>query len=261
MRGLRQITLHRLRAAYWTIRPRLIRSLPFRPTPARAFARLPWTTLGECLADGPLLVLAPHPDDESLGCGGVIAACCAAGRAVHVVVLTDGAASHGATQAWSRPRLAALRAQELRKASAVLGVAAEHVHFLAAPDGAAPQDGPEFARLTERLTALVTAAGARNLLTSWRHDPHPDHVAAALLADAVAQRVAVRRWAFPVWGWLRDDVPHTLQGWRIDIRHHRPAKRRAIAAHVSQTTDLVGHGLSRAFLRQFDRDYEVILTV
>ena len=55
---------------------------------------------------GGALVLAPHPDDESLGTGGLIAACVAEGRRVHVAVVSDGAASHPGSRAWPPARLA-----------------------------------------------------------------------------------------------------------------------------------------------------------
>ena len=241
------------------MRPRLIRYWPFYQKPSRVFSRLPWAKSAELFADGPLLVLAPHPDDESLGCGGLIAACCADGREVHVVVLTDGSDSHRGNPDWPASRLAALRAREVLEATSALGVPARHVHFLGAQDGAVPQEGAEFARLADRLTVLVRDTGASNLLTCWEHDPHPDHVAAALLADVVARRLQVRNLAYPVWGWLRDDLPQKVRGYRIDISQHLPAKQRAIAAHASQVTDMIEPQLRQRFLKHFALNYEVIL--
>ena len=256
-----------LRPAYWSTRRsvlRFVRTLPYYPTPARAFAKLPYSTLSSVLAEGPLIVLAPHPDDESLGCGGLIAACCAEGRVVHVVVLTDGSASHRATPECPPQRLAELRAKEAIGATSALGVPPTHVHFLGASDGVAPHAGPDFARLAQRLVELVQSTGAGTLMTSWRHDPHCDHVAAALLAEEVARLASVRLLAYPVWGWFRGDLPKPVHGWRIDITMHRPAKQKAIAAHASQITGMIngasrGASLTPNFLAAFARDYEVIL--
>ena len=72
-----------------------------RALPVRAVAAL--------VAAGPLVILAPHPDDESLGCGGIIAACCTAGMPPFVVVITDGAGSHPNSIVYPPGRLVALR--------------------------------------------------------------------------------------------------------------------------------------------------------
>src|SRR5690606_38092378 len=50
--------------------------------------------------DGPLLVIAPHPDDETLGCGGVIALATCRNVRVHTVFVTDGGASHPNSAEW-----------------------------------------------------------------------------------------------------------------------------------------------------------------
>ncbi len=64
----------------------------------RAWRELPEGSLNDIIGGGTCLILAPHPDDESLGCGGLIAACVAAGRSPLVVILTDGAGSHPNSQ-------------------------------------------------------------------------------------------------------------------------------------------------------------------
>ena len=68
---------------------------------ARSFA---FATLAERLGDGGLVVIAPHPDDESLACGGLIAEAHAEGRPVRVVIVSDGTGSHPASKTYPRAR-------------------------------------------------------------------------------------------------------------------------------------------------------------
>jgi len=62
------------------------------------------------------VVVAPHPDDEVLGTGGLLAHLSALGRKVLIVAVTDGTASHPDSPAWPVERLAAVRPQETREA-------------------------------------------------------------------------------------------------------------------------------------------------
>ena len=71
------------------------------------------------------LVLAPHPDDETLGCGGFVIEACKRGRPPLIVAVTDGAGSHAGSTAYPPARLKALRAAELRSAAQILGVPRE----------------------------------------------------------------------------------------------------------------------------------------
>jgi LmbE family N-acetylglucosaminyl deacetylase len=232
------------------------------------FREAPFCSVEAITAGAPVLVLAPHPDDESLASGGLIASAVARGDEVHLAVLTDGTGSHPDSHAYPPPRLKHLRESETRAAMAELGVDADRVTFLAAPDAHAPTGGPAFDALAERLEKLVADRHVRLVLTTWRHDPHCDHEAAALLGEAVARAAGVRFLMTPVWGWtLADD--HRLPGpvpaaWRLDITAQLPSKRRAIAAHVSQTTDLIddspaGFRLLPDFLTYFDRPWEVYI--
>jgi len=233
-------------------------------SPAHPFLHLPMADLDTVLPRK-FCVLAPHPDDESLGCGGLIAEACARGRPPVVAILTDGAGSHPHSRIWPRARLASLRADEVRAAAACLGLPPDQLVMLGAPDGGAPHEGPAAAALAARLAALAAGCGA--ILTSWRHDPHTDHAAAWAIASEAARLTGATLWEYPVWGWTLPETPLSPFAWtgvRIEVAAHLPAKRRAIAAHRSQhglvvTDDPEGFTLPPAFLALFDRPFEVLV--
>jgi LmbE family N-acetylglucosaminyl deacetylase len=77
---------------------------------------LPLCPLRDALGDRPFIVVTPHPDDESLGCGGLIADACRQGVRGKVVIVGDGAGSHGNSKAYPPERLTALREVEARQA-------------------------------------------------------------------------------------------------------------------------------------------------
>jgi LmbE family N-acetylglucosaminyl deacetylase len=231
------------------------------------FRTLPIRPLIE-LAPGTALILAPHPDDETLGCGGLIAALCAAGRPPIVVCVTDGAASHPGSAAYPPSRLTALRAAELRAACAILGLPANRIHHLGLPDTAAPLSGKNFEHTAQTIAAIAGTHGAGTLFATWPYDPHCDHEAVAAIAARAAELSGTRLIHYPVWGWLlppgQPFAARLPTGARLDIAAHLPAKRRAIAAHASQYTDLVtdspqGFRLPPALLAVFDQPYETFL--
>ncbi len=209
----------------------------------RRMQGLPLADLATILGGRTPLVLAPHPDDESLGCGGLLAACAASGRRAFVLVLTDGTGSHPNSRAWPPGRLRALREAEATEAITALGMARDRIGFLRLRDTAAPMAGPGFEAATAAIAAALRAHGCDMLLAPWRHDPHCDHAAAHLMAASVARDAGVPHLAYPVWGWTLPDATPLAgpmpAGWRLDVTPHLAAKRRAVAAHASQGTDLI----------------------
>lgn len=185
------------------------------------------------------LVLAAHPDDETLGLGGVVHRLCSTGVHVHVVVATDGEAAHGA--AGDRRLLAATRRDEVRAATVALGVA-QVPALLGLPDG-------ELAGHECDLRAALAGAGSAPdvLFAPWRGDPHPDHRAAGRVAAAVAGRLGRPLWEYPIWmrHWTAPEDPTVGEGRLVTVRltaAERAAKHAAIGCHLSQTSDL-GPGL------------------
>ena len=232
-----------------------------------AFRSLPMAAL-DAIVPGTALILAPHADDESLGCGGLIAASCAAGRPPLVVIVTDGVGSHPGSPSWPADRLRRTREAEAQAAVALLGLPAGRLSFLRLPDTRSPRDGPEFERAVATLSALADAQRCDTVLSTWRHDPHCDHDSAWMMGRALARRNRLALLAYPVWGWLLaadallDGGPPV--GWRLDITPHLPDKQAAIRAHRTQYGDLItddpdGFRLPDALLAVFAAPYEVFL--
>ncbi|MFC3123787.1 PIG-L deacetylase family protein [Pseudoroseomonas globiformis] len=241
----------------------------------RAAEALPLVSLDALLPeDGEVLVLAPHPDDEALGCGGLLAALAAAGRPAGVLILSDGAGSHPGSRRVPAPALRSMRAQEAARAVAALGLPAERLRLAGYPDGDVPASGP---RLREAVSTILDLR-PRTILSPLGLDPHKDHEASWAIAQDAAQCSGARLLAYPVWSWryLYPEMgpgmpplpprewPGPPRGARLDITAFRDTKLRAVGEHRSQTSDLIdddpdGFRLSEAALAVLQRPFEVYL--
>jgi LmbE family N-acetylglucosaminyl deacetylase len=210
----------------------------------RLVDELPVRDWRELTGEQPFVVLSPHPDDESLGTGGLIALARRHDQQVAVVLVTDGSKSHPNSLTYPRDRLIATRRAELLKAGRILGLAPAALFELGLPDAAAPMEGPDFDRAVDMARDIVASLKARSLFVTWGRDPHCDHEAAAHLAQELGrQDPTLKLWSYPVWGW---HLPpgHTIPapppaGMRLAIEDVIDQKRAAIEAHQSQMTDMI----------------------
>jgi len=218
-------------------------------SPLHCIEELPLLSAEKIRTLGPTLVVAPHQDDESLGCGGAIALLCDASVPVHVLFVSDGSGSHPESRRYPAPALTALREREALAALDILGVPPTSMTFLRLPDRYVPRTGGEGFGEAVALVRRVIASlpePPRTIFLPWRRDPHTDHRAAweivtgALAGTTPGPRVI----EYPIWVWTlgeADDLPRTdeMAGWRLDISSVLERKLAAIAAHVSQTTPLI----------------------
>ncbi len=203
----------------------------------------PATVAFDAIAQGRLiLVLAPHPDDESLGCGGLLAKAFA-GPGAHVVCMTDGAASHPGSRAYPPVRLAGLRAAELDRALIELGGSRADVTRLGLPDAGLGDLAPEYGRIAERVARIAVQRGAGCLLASAGTDPHCDHVATAAIGARAARRAGIRCLFYPIWSrWALPDTRSAAgatREYRLATAAFRDRKQRAVAAHASQMGQVI----------------------
>ena len=218
---------------------------------------------------GPTVVVAPHPDDESLGCGGLLALLRRAGVPVGAVLVSDGTMSHPNSVKFPAAARQKLREAELHEALGRLGVDGGNVLLLNLPDGAVPgPGGPGFAEAAAALRTYLLQQQATTVLVPWRRDPHPDHRATSQLVAAALANLPIRRLEYVVWAWERaapTDLPRPgeVAGWRLDIAPVLAQKQAAIAAHRSQVApgviddDPNGFLLSEQMLAHFAQPFEV----
>ena len=184
-----------------------------------------------------VLVVAPHPDDESLGCGGTMALLADQGASVTVITATDGEATRGSRV--SPQETARLRRAEAERAAEVTGVTPR---FLGLADGRLSE---QMGELTAALSGALAELEPEAVFAPWLLDGTSDHRAVAdALGDALANGGADRRpqvWGYEVWTAL---IPNRI----VDITSVIERKRAALAAHETAALALdlsAGEGLGR----------------
>ena len=184
-----------------------------------------------------LVVVAPHPDDETLGFGATAAMLKSRGVDVRVVAVTDGGGAFPDLSPLERVWLERDRRDELRLATGMLGLA-EPI-FLGLPDGELSSRETELAdRLADVLDAGPTGTWCA---ATWRGDGHPDHEAVGRCAAEATARTGAALLEYPVWMWHwarpnDDAVPwHRMSTAPLD-RAAMARKRRAATAFRTQLT-------------------------
>jgi LmbE family N-acetylglucosaminyl deacetylase len=173
-----------------------------------------------------ILVLAPHPDDETLGCGGTLCRHADRGDCIDVVFLTSGELG---LKKFPREKAWQIREAEALKAGHILGLG--HCHFLRGPDWLL-QDN--LRAMAKALRPILKQTAPELIYLPHPGDGHPDHRASwpilrAALRGGPSPRI-IR--SYEVW------TPMATYDQVEDITQWMPAKLRALRAHRSQLADL-----------------------
>ena len=199
-----------------------------------------------------VLVLAPHPDDECIGCGGTVRKYVEAGAQVGIAVLTDGrdgdptVRTLGPDDPERTRREDALARRRETEAAAALGIlGVEQRWFLRAKDGRLRD---EVTDVVPRLAEILTDWRPETVLLPFLTDRHADHFAANRCLLEAVDRVDAA-WAeslnclgYETWSPIYANV-------YVDITATMDCKRRALSCHASQLefTDFLSgvEGLNR----------------
>lgn len=202
----------------------------------------------DAAAHRPALILAAHPDDETLGCGGTILQKVSSGTPVRVLVVTDGRYSHRSSSLPPQD-LARTRRAEMAEAARRLGLGEEALRWGGFTDGTL---GKWEGKLTDLIADAVAEMRPEEVYVTGAFEPHPDHAALGRAARRAVRHAVTRvqLLEYPIWLWAqwplpgRDRVPAILaaakvlslnaDAVKVRVGEHSAAKEHALHAHASQ---------------------------
>ncbi len=212
------------------------------------------------------VIIAPHPDDEVLGCGGLMRQLAQLERPILLVSVTDGTASHPDSALWPVARLSAIRPQESAQALSILEIPQERLEWIRGGF----QDG-DVASDEDKLVALLAQhlCPTDVVFASWSGDGHGDHEAVGRACASACSTSGAQLHEVPIWAWHWADPEDERIPWerarKILLDPETQARKRSAAhAFASQLQGDPGIGLSPVLpspvLERLLQPFEVVFT-
>lgn len=154
------------------------------------------------------VIIAPHPDDEVIGCAGLIQALVKRGTPPHVIILTGGEGSHRRCCDIAKETLIEMRHNLTLRAAATLGLPESHIHTLQYPDGGVSLEHSE----TEQLRTLLTQLSPDTLFVPHKGEGWSDHLQAAAIVKALLADKKPTIYEYCVWMWY-------YNVWNLDYKN------------------------------------------
>lgn len=156
------------------------------------------------------VIVAPHPDDEILGFGGLMQQLAHLGRAMNLISVTDGSASHPGSSVWSAERLSVIRPQESAEALKRLDVPLHSLQWIRGgfSDSAVATQEVQLVTFLQRYLRPTDV-----VFCTWRHDGHSDHEAVGRACTVATASVGAQLYEVPIWAWHWADPEDTRLPW------------------------------------------------
>lgn len=182
------------------------------------------------------IIIAPHPDDEVLGCGGYIAQAVKRGSNIKVVVLTDGGGSHDNCCQINKEKIKRERRKLTHTALECLGLESDKIIFLGWDDGKLPLSGhPDFGIKVDELARIFTGLKPVNVFCPHPFEGWADHVGAQEITLDAIKRSSIRTslYYYCIWFWVSMPLRKGLMcDWRnavvLDVSDGHKQKQNAI---------------------------------
>jgi LmbE family N-acetylglucosaminyl deacetylase len=211
-----------------------------------------------------VVVIAPHPGDEVLACGGLLQLFSTLEHPLLLISITDGSASHPGSHAWPASRLSVIRPQESAEALRRLGMP---LHSLKWIRGGFRDDAlASSEQLMSQFIARYLQPGDV-VFTTWRNDGNDDHDAVGRASAKACSLIGARLYELPIWAWHSPAREAAIMPWQ---RAHKvrldswSVARKLHAAHA-YASQLVGDPaiglapmLAQELLERMREPYEIV---
>lgn len=215
-----------------------------------------------------VVIVAPHPDDETFACGGLIALKRLQGISAHVIFLSRGEGAHQKCCATSGNEIGDARSHEAEQACALLGVPQDNLHWFNLPDGSIPSAVDIDHEVMEKLAKIIHACQPGEVYVPVPFDCWPDHRQATELVTAAIDSASCSASMiyYPIWMWynLRIRDLNKLKGWqifRLDIHSVQMKKQTAMSCYLNDVNPSCGipycGKLPTGFTEPFAKNYEI----
>lgn len=206
--------------------------------------------------------IAPHPDDEVMGCTGLIQNLVERETPPDVIFMTGGEGSHRGCCEVSEGRIIAERRHLALKVAGLLGIPISHVHFLDYPDEHISIDHSE----TEKLRELLYELHPKTVLIPHWGEGMPDHIQTSEIVKELLKDTNVSIYEYCVWMWY-------YNVWNLDyknsfiVKMNKTMHKRKLRAIGQYITPLASCGkpwsgiLPKPFLKAARWDKELYFRV
>jgi LmbE family N-acetylglucosaminyl deacetylase len=211
------------------------------------------------------VLIAPHPGDEVVTCGGLLQLLSNLGHPLQLISITDGSASHPGSRQWSEKRLSVFRPQESVEAIRRLGLPMHSLKWIRGgfTDNALVEHEDQIAQFITRYLRPGDV-----VFSTWREDGNVDHDTVGRASARAAANAGATYNDVPFWAWHwpardRELIPwHRARKVRLDT-WTVARKSHAIHAYASQLDGEPAIGLApslpRPLLERIRLPYEIVL--
>lgn len=212
-------------------------------------------------SDSRAVIVAPHPDDEVLGCAGLLMHLARSGHEILLIAVSDGERSHSSESAFSSDLLSHVRPAETSEALTALGITNITIMRAQLPDS---RVGEHQRKLQDLLSAYLQRSDI--VFASWHRDGHPDHEAVGLASRDAARAIGCRLIEIPIWMWHWRTPDHQDIPWQRARKlaldpDMQARKKAALECYRSQLEPDRSTGnaaiLPPEVLAHFQRDFEI----
>lgn len=179
---------------------------------SKCLSQLPITSADRLVPFGSrAVIIAPHPDDEVLGCGGLMQLLAQLGRPIQLISVTDGSASHPGSSNWPTERLSIIRPQESAEALRRLDLPLHSLKWIRGGFTDSAVAAQEDA-LTEFIERYLRPSDV--VFSPWDHDGHSDHDAVGRATARATEAAGAQHHEVPIWAWHWAQPEDALIPWQ-----------------------------------------------